>query len=450
MHYFEEEYQRRFKDAESTTGVDPDQLWQDIAGELPAENNGKWRRSFWLILFLISSGVGVGAYFFWGEGKTPATATSPHVYEKPVASAIPEEHPIITAAVTDQGSHLGVAENASVPKESTEENATLNPQLAATEGGKSMSLQLTAGRITTVVSNGSPETAPQENLLADEAPGRNTNFVQPMPDQPIDQGSNRQDWISPKLASELAPLEHLSAVALPTIQPVRANPKKSKQINTWNVAVNTSALSWNDRFEGQADAMQFGAELHQAHRAQGGFGLGISLQKPIGDGWSFSVGLDYQQIYNTFEWSRNWDTVMYRNEQPGADLINAVGLRKVRHQNKIQLLHLPMMLGYELGKGSLRFGWQAGLGLNLITKQSGRTLVENELVQDYNESTVGPYRRFFPSADFSPYLGYQMGERTQIRLHGQARYQWHGRSDLYQLQHQSILLGGGVSVHYRW
>lgn len=447
MHYFEEEYQRRFKDAESTTGVDPDQLWQDIAGELPAEKNGKWRRSFWLLLFLISSGV--GAYFFWGEGKMPVTTTSPLVDEKPVASAIPKEHQIIDAAVNGQGAHLGVAENMLAPKASIG-NAMLDLQLAAAEGGKPSSLELTAGRRTTIVSNDSHGTALQEKLLADETPGENTDFGQPKPDQPIDQGSDRLDWISPKLASELAPLEHLSAVALPTIQPVRANPKKSKQINTWNVGVNTSALSWNDRFEGQADAMQFGAELHQAHRAQGGFGLGISLQKPIGDAWSFSVGLDYQQIYNTFEWSRNWDTVMYRNEQPGADLINAVGLRNVRHQNKIQLLHLPMMLGYELGKGSLRFGWQAGLGLNLITNQSGRTLIENELVEDYNESTVRPYRRFFPSADFSSYLGYQMGERTQIRLHGQARYQWHGRSDLYQLQHQSILFGGGVSVHYRW
>ncbi len=449
MHYFEEEYQRRFKDAESTTGVDPDQLWLDIAGELPPENKGRRRILLWLLLLLLCSGVGVGAYSYWGVGDQSSAAELSPTTKLPVADAPTAEERVnydnTALKEIEEEPLTNVPSQAEVDQGSAWQNAQSQPINAIK--------QLSAGTSdekAPAASNDS--TTPQftEHFPTNKRSEQGGNLEQSKPAAQLVEAPARVFDVSPFLTHERKLLEVKQEVVLPEVRTATLNSKKSKQSSAFDWGISSAILSWNDHFKGQSNATQFGATLSDSHRAKGGFGIGLRIQKPLKGPWSLSTGLDFQQLYNTFEWSRNWDTVMYRNEVPGSDLINAEGTRNVRHQNELQVLHMPILLGYEGGNAQFSLGVQAGLGLNVLLAQSGRTLREEIIVQNFSGSEGGPYGRFFPSVSLSPYLGYQLSEHTQLRMQGQFRYQWHGQSDLYQLKHQSLLAGGAVSVLFNW
>lgn len=441
MHYFEEEYQRRFKDAESTNGVDPDQLWQEIAADLPPPQKGRRGMLLWLLLLLIGSSAGVLGYAYWGNEDQPVIqeeATAAHTTPSAESDDVQKARSTMS---TEPDKSLLPEEPMSVIKPDS-----AKPQLTESKTIKSPSVSIAEaeGETSEVLSPDHEPTETGDQLQEDQGQSIVDEVVSAFEEEVI---LHQHEAVF--LLHEIRPLPE--SKLMPTLPEVVAEKQPKSTANaamSWGLQ--TGALSWHDQYADQDVEGSFGNSLSTTHRARGGYSLGVRVEVPLNEHWALTSGLDLQQVYNTFDWTRSWDTVMYRNEVPGSDLINAMGFRQVRHQNELSVLHLPIMVAYEGGQSKLRFGWQMGIGLNFMLQQEGRTLQEGGLVQGFNAANNGPYKQFFPSANLVPYLGYQLTDKTQIRLQGQARYQWHGTSEVYQLQHQSVFLGGAASVMFSW
>ena len=437
MHYFEEEYQRRFKDAESTNGIDPDQLWADIAGDLEPEQKPARRKMLWLwLLPFLLLGVGLTIYLTKDTRELPATQASQKPLETLVVEAVPQE-----VAAPDKGpakSNIAV-----------EQTQTMNPQntssaIALTHLSETPFFGEGQDRTPTTLTHNTPaepiseqtKTPSTSNLDKIEAPAtaiptsENSTVINPLP------------------TLALLPVREADQPDLPAVAVLQSTTAPSAAGMKWGVKA--TALSWQDRFQGQNDTESLAADLAESHRSQGGYGLGVQLDKAIGANWSITLGLEFQQLYNQFDWTRTWDTVMYRTDMPGSDLIAAVGTRRVKHQNELQSLHMPLLIAYEAGGLKWRWGLQTGLGLNYLLAQKGKTLSDESTVQAFENSDQGPYRKFYLSAQLQPYLAYSVTRQIDVRLQAKLGYQWHGRSEVYNLRHTSLLLGGGVGVFYAW
>ncbi|MEL6140577.1 MAG: hypothetical protein AAFU67_03050 [Bacteroidota bacterium] len=91
-------------------------------------------------------------------------------------------------------------------------------------------------------------------------------------------------------------------------------------------------------------------------------GLRASLR--LSSRFSARTGLFYTQIRNQFE---------YEQDVMGSDPI------LIKSSNRIRLLEIPLMLGYELPGRRFRLAINAGTTVNLSTKANGRYLTPNQL-----------------------------------------------------------------------
>lgn len=134
---------------------------------------------------------------------------------------------------------------------------------------------------------------------------------------------------------------------------------------------------------------------------------------------------------------------MYRNNVPGADLVNALATRTVKHQNQQHFISVPILLGTSIKRGRWELGLNAGVGINKMIRQSGKSLDRNQMVKTYEQgkSTALPASTFFWSLQVQPYIQYQFRSGAAIQLRPSFRMQNHGTSSLHALRHRSYVSG---------
>ena len=434
MHYFEEEYQRRFKDAESSEGIDPDQLWEGITQELEPERSRKF--AFWWLLvpFLLIAFFGV-AYWNWSSsadaasGSVHTTAIEAQVHVQEQETKEPDDPLSATEAV----------EARNEPTLSPDSPAVVSSIPQSPVGQEGISEKL----LRTPLQEATDVTEIKEEEL-DLIPVKTTR-EQAIAAAPVPTQVNEGPRTAIRFATVTEPIPSLSFVPV-----FNKKEQELPTVNSTNIPIEPAGKSiqvelvagtvqWHDRFSDDSDANVEASTLNDANRALGGYQFAFRLHKELPGNWSASTGLRFSQVYNIFDWTRSWATLMYRDNIPGSDLINAIAVRRVKHQNELRWVQTPILLAYESGGESWRFGLETGIGLNYLLSQSGRTLQDETTVLTFDDIDEGPYNRFFVSSQVLPFIGYQLNEQTLVRLQGGLHYQWHGRSAVYQLRHQSIL-----------
>jgi hypothetical protein len=125
---------------------------------------------------------------------------------------------------------------------------------------------------------------------------------------------------------------------------------------------------------------------------------------PLKKNFSLMVGLGYQQLESQFEWSNTIndykitlsDTILQvqtnaltgnLSETRGDIVLTTTATQKIHHFNRIQLYQIPI----GIAKTWVSKNWQtdilAGGSVNILSKNKGRTLYQNE-IQDFNGSTT--------------------------------------------------------------
>ena len=440
MHYFEEEYQRRFKDAENATGINPDELWEGIAQELEPEPKPAWRFIFWWWLIpVLVLGI-AGVYWLWSAEGTTNTAPAADVPE--VQARLDRDQTTNTKVPTltnDSGQNTIVESSPKSPAVPPTKTIRI-----ASENNQPTILKLVGEQASMTVSQ-------QElsSLIVTQPPIENTTVITENDDRSIELNSAPERNTA---GTSLLPITAFPPVSITAPEEVSmmvsTNVESVPTRRAVQVEVGSGIINWHDRFADDNNALVDANTLNEANRSRGGYQVGLLLRKKIANSWSVGTGLQYGQVYNTFDWTRSWDTLMYRDNIPGSDLINAEAVRRVKHQNELRWLQLPLLVGYEMGGQSWQFGLEGGFGLNYLLAQSGRTLQNETTVLTFSDADQGPYNQFFLNAQLQPYIGYRLNEQTQIRLQAGLYHQWHGRSEVYQLRHRSLLtnLRLGISI----
>lgn len=94
---------------------------------------------------------------------------------------------------------------------------------------------------------------------------------------------------------------------------------------------------------------------------------GIRVSYHLNDRISLRSGLNYGQIRNQFEYDQNVNV--------GTDSMQTL---LIRSNNRLRLLEVPLLVGYELPGKRFRLAINAGPILNLSTKAGGRYLLPNQ------------------------------------------------------------------------
>lgn len=475
MHDFEEELKGRFKDAASTEGVDADQLWADIAAELPTSSvpppKKKRYRWLWLSLLLLIP-------LFWlllspqGEEQSVPMATegiegqaadsyvnpsstqeSPSLPETPISSN--DAEPTQTGKITtprdadDEGS-TKLKGDRSARHDEQPTLATENPSLLSSDPKDQAAPQ---------PASSSPTSFTVESPVASNESSASKGDVTPTdPDQPqITTTNEARDLLAVSAGQsavdrEVLPLALLGSkkTFLPSTSLVlefsdprpRVNSAKSNRIQLGAFA---GLQFWSDAYAQQGS---LGETLREAHSSQAGYSVSLEVGYQLRSNWEIRSGLEYVQSYTQFNFVQNWDTVMFRPNVPDTEIIDALATRTVKHQNQQQFISIPLMLGTTLKRGRLSLGLNTGVGLNWLLKQSGKSLNSQEVITSYEQNgTAGtPYSKFFWSAQLQPYAQYRINEGMAIQLRPSLRWQIHGNSAFYGLKHQSLLSGLSVGL----
>ncbi len=474
MKFFEDIIRRRFRNARSVEGVEPDELWQSIEAELPPAEIGeerKRRRYWWLLLLVIPIG------FFWWQRPVASNANHDQAAVETLEQTEEQSSaPSITLSTpTDVPSTEEAKERLSSKQQNSEDatTATIAPDVEQTSQNTE---EITPSTNTQSIAHQTPSdihrqptanvpeqasidtnkkqitlsnvpTAERDEQLTSKAMEVDAETIT-APSESIEIPKPRastlfEDPLAGLTTETLAPLGHddqTPDVTRPILLPIEQNRR-----GHMSVGVFFGTHLWLDQFE----ATSQGETLQAAHQSEVGYSSALEIQWRLSPEIYLNTGFEYVISQTRFDLITSWDTMTYR-DGPGSDLVNAIATRRVRHYNKHVFYSIPVTIGYEKQAGRFGFGLNAGVRFNVITSQKGRSLDAAEQIVSYpdNESEVLPYRRFFLAYQLQPYVAYQLNPGLRLQVRPDVRYQQHGHSDLYDLKHHSWQLGLSAGIFY--
>lgn len=454
MHYVEEEYKKRFKEGQSTEGVDSDQLWANIESALPPEEKPKRKAWLWLslVLFLVF-GILTGAYYFYFNDKKDIN-TNKEVAVILRDEAINNTNTVNTAAATV---HEQVHTNPSL------DTAGHTAETIISLAGDDLVLPPPTTEDIVVFEekeNSNPTTVPDKNKLIPAGNNTITNTVAPANKHkeetlPITlvkatPGISAKERTRPAVVAKFAtPINSLALPPRTVVLPAIVLPAPvvgSAKVLPVSLEFFTGISFWEERSTG--DDSPFAQQLDEVHKSEAGLTTALEVRLPVSSSIDLISGFHYTYSRTVFEYTRSWDTMIYRNNIPGADLINAVGLREVKHHNSMQTLTIPLLAGWSSQGPKLQMGINAGVGLNLILETAGRSLNASGEVFTYSAASA-PYPDVYLSYHLQPHLSYPLGQQFRLHFRPGISYQALGESEAYGLKRSALRTDWSVGVSWR-
>lgn len=461
MQKFEEEYRARFSSAQDRSGVDEDQLWADILEQLPAPEQEKPAGNHWWLLLPLCFAVSI----LWGDWPQENRWAPSLELAAEQPSTLPGEQlrPDRSPAEASQESATTTASEPTITSELQPTIQEANNPRILLENTTALSPNARSSRASSPAAATSTSVETASNTNKQNAGGLlNTAAVLATSPRPLATTSQIEQPIAEEERQSLQPAP-IAALPPSYLETDRSLPTLAASLLSSQPAVKRSRstpLSWGlhsgyfqqqEQFESHASATGYNQLLANAHRAKGGFQVELRAYFPVGNRWLFTTGLGYNSSYATFDYSQERDTVGWRDNQVGGELISAIATRRVRHQQQLQWISLPLLFGTESRQGAWGIGLQLGLGLNYLISQEGRSLSPDEEFIDYGPTTDNPdpFRRFFLAAHLELPLSYQLNDRLAIQVRPRVAYQMHGQSAAYELRHTTTNWGLNLGLIWR-
>ena len=113
--------------------------------------------------------------------------------------------------------------------------------------------------------------------------------------------------------------------------------------------------------------------------------LGILLDKT----WSASIGIEYQQLIEKFEYRKDDATMVTYTLDPitskKIDSMVVRGVMQVNSNNRFNLIHIPINFGYEKRVNRWILGVDAGIALNLMMNSQGKIVRNDQDIISFSE-----------------------------------------------------------------
>jgi hypothetical protein len=260
-------------------------------------------------------------------------------------------------------------------------------------------------KLTTSVTSGFKVSAPAKRnplvTIGQEENSATEKTAEALPvyvDQPMDENQFKSYPYGNTIALERntkAGLQELKAqsskqIAVPKINcpPVRGRTKWDDFNKDWYVDTYISPDYSLKTISNISATPQYLRQKDSSESMQVGFSAGVRLVKPLNDHVQLTTGLQYSQINQRYTYrSENeikittvittrtiirspGDTVTFRDTSQ----VQTIGYKNNVVKNRFRSIDVPVLLGYQFGRGSVKVGINAGVILNVSSWAEGAVL----------------------------------------------------------------------------
>lgn len=492
MKFFEDKYKDRFKDAQLAEGIDADELWGQIAEALPEEEplskTGFISRATLLlcslfvlliggVLLLVNNNNGDEAIA--QQAKTPITPTAETNYtlnndvdcetaemtQSHRSNNTAAEEKILRAQTTlEANTQIGSVEHKANKQRLKQETA--QQEVLMTPQPKKLKQEYTLANANTTVNTFNSSIHTSKTTTQTHFINNNETSVKHKVEHQEELSTSKEAFID-AIVDQTKPASRQAAESIATLdffvqneveQPDKPLVVLEEETSTKHKIRKRTSLPlsagltygtnmWMDFFEQNTTMSQV---YKDGYSPVLGNKVALELQWRLNEHWHVETGLAHVVAKSKFDYQHVFDTTMYRNNDPNLDIINAQGTRTVKHYNQLKFVSLPVLLGYTSSKDKLEWGLAAGLGLNFVHEQTGKSINSNEVIQTYaaaNNSEVLPYKELFISYQLKPFLNYKLTDKFKLQFKPDVSYQTFGKSDFFGLKHSALVMGLNVGIN---
>lgn len=184
-------------------------------------------------------------------------------------------------------------------------------------------------------------------------------------------------------------------------------------------------------------------------------------------GLRFSAGLEYAKLRTKFDYSSerdiaylDEDRLVYYELDIQGDTINAVyedtwltatETRTILHHNEVEILAIPVAVGYEQDFGRIGVGLDVGLSYGFILSQSGRSIDAEGSIADFDmkDGTDTPFKSSLLAYSVSPIFDYLLSDGFSVRLSPQLKFIPKSDSEFHGLEQSATIFRMTGGLTYR-
>lgn len=495
----EKHIKKIFEEAQSTSGVDSDKLWNDIQSGLPSTDSSEngfayWKHLLFSLLFLVLIGAFLWLYplkYTSSDNETISSSTSisksknttinqtnnntlnaakeEKNIEKPV-SLNANSAPIISENKTanksiENSSSEKINSNSSVSSinvnqsrditendiQYTENNSNDNEVNSATDASKEL--------INT--DNNTPDQTYHQNESFSEENSINNDISEEKSFIENSDVNSKNIFLNETRSSEEAFSEsELELIKLNNlfyefdvyeidgkINIDNKAPQKINKTKRKNFLVGISAGSHivNNIYTGNTEGHI--NVLSESITPDPGYSAGIYAQYDINKSYSIQTGVSFYQSYDQFDFIQEGDSSIILSS---GKVQKGISRRTVVHHNKYNQINIPVLIGYRKKIGKVELGCFAGVGLNFNILQEGKIVnSQNAIVKYSNDDIELPRNNFNINYVIRPYMNIPLSENLLLRPMIDLQHQRFGNSSLMESNISAWITGVNMGVFYR-
>lgn len=212
-----------------------------------------------------------------------------------------------------------------------------------------------------------------------------------------------------------------------------------------SIGVFAGLIGWSDLYKGN-NQLNLKDQINKATSADLGQSISLVLEWQFSKRLHLSTGLEFLNTQTVFNYVSQSNTVAVLDDYPDLGLIDVLAIRTVKHHNKQSIFSIPIAIGTSKKFRDFDLGINAGIGLNYIVNQKGKSLNEENIITEYDSENNDPlpYQQYFLSYQLQPHLTYSIRKQFKIQLRSNIRYMQHGDSAFYGLKVSSLAWGINV------
>ncbi|MEM6398506.1 MAG: outer membrane beta-barrel protein [Bacteroidota bacterium] len=434
MHFFEKEYKKRFKGKTSTSGVDVDQLWSKIEEELKPKSIEK--RPIALLLSLLALGMVLLLYVFSPFFNDEVVATENSVAKKN------------TIAIDNDN----IENKEKALNSNTTSNSKIKPNNSKITG---QTHEIGHQTYDSGTGTSSQNEIVDNNYNISQSKNSSISEISAEYGEEID-SDNTISISSSKTGSAARLLWNnlenrlFNPIAFPEIETVTADDllKTESNQSSFNIGLFAGTNLWFESANNSSGQNNYRKTLDKSLSATPNITASILASISLRKNIYLTTGLTYQKNEQVFEYTRLWDTVMFRDNDPNGDLINAMAERRVRQHNTLNSMTLPVLIGLRHSNNRISIGIDGGVGFNLITRQEGKSLTEEDFIFEFSDDQNAPYSSFHLSYHLQPNIGYHLSKNLSLQLRTNLSLHPIGQLDIYD--HRRRAFNTAINLGIVW
>lgn len=191
----------------------------------------------------------------------------------------------------------------------------------------------------------------------------------------------------------------------------------------------------------------------------------LHIGRQLGKRWQLNTGVEYAKLWHRFDFVKETIREINVNNVAVEVHINAISgdstfiygdtialkkdIRTIRHYNSIEVLTLPLFLGYEKKINDWSLKLNSGANLHWINKSQGKTLLANELIE-YGDSTT--IHKRFPglSIRVGVGLGYAISNRLSVESEISASKSMGNWSSVSGTTFKPWIISSNLGIRYKF